>query len=138
MIRVIDGHGQARCRSVSIEPSRQTGRDGLSCGRQTVYTVYTGTILQSIHHDVWLLLLVLVTITIESSESTWTRGSSIAVLANLRRCLTSINVRMVSGFKLARRREMVSRPPEKIRSTATAGFLEFNLSLSSFTCESRH
>lgn len=27
---------------------------------------------------------------------------------------------MVSGLRLARRREMVSRPPEKIRSTATA------------------
>jgi hypothetical protein len=37
-----------------------------------------------------------------------------------RRCLTSIKVLMVSGFKLARRKEIVSRPPEKMRSTATA------------------
>jgi hypothetical protein len=27
---------------------------------------------------------------------------------------------MVSGLRLARRREIVSRPPEKMRSTATA------------------
>ena len=27
---------------------------------------------------------------------------------------------MVSGMRLARRKDMVSRPPEKIRSTATA------------------
>ena len=54
----------------------------------------------------------------QSAESP--RSSCTAVLANLSLCLTSINVRMVSGFKLARRREMVSRPPEKICSTATA------------------
>ncbi|KAJ7692541.1 hypothetical protein B0H17DRAFT_1133020 [Mycena rosella] len=35
-------------------------------------------------------------------------------------CFTIIRVRMMSGFKLARRREMVSRPPEKLCSTATA------------------
>jgi hypothetical protein len=82
--------------------------------------VYTDTILQLIHYNIWLLLLVLITITIESSESIWAKGSFIAVLANLRCCLTSINVRMVFGFKLARHREMVSRSPEKIHSTATA------------------
>jgi len=35
-------------------------------------------------------------------------------------CLTSINVRIVSGRRLALRNEMVSRPPENILSTATA------------------
>lgn len=35
-------------------------------------------------------------------------------------CLTNINVRMVSAFNRARRREIVSLPPEKTRSTATA------------------
>ena len=35
-------------------------------------------------------------------------------------CLTSISVRIVSGWRLARRSDIVSRPPEKIRSTATA------------------
>ena len=34
--------------------------------------------------------------------------------------MTNINVRIVSGWRLARRREIVSRAPEKIRSTATA------------------
>jgi hypothetical protein len=38
--------------------------------------------------------------------------------------LTNIKVLMVSGFKLARRKEMVSRPPEKMRSTATADPLD--------------
>ena len=37
-----------------------------------------------------------------------------------RRCLTNMRVRIVSGFKLALRSEIVSRPPENIRSTATA------------------
>lgn len=33
---------------------------------------------------------------------------------------TNIRILIVSGLRLARRREIVSRPPEKIRSTATA------------------
>jgi hypothetical protein len=57
MIWVIDGHGQARCRTISIEHDGQTGQDGLTCSHQTVYTVYTGTILRLIHYDIWLLLL---------------------------------------------------------------------------------
>ena len=40
--------------------------------------------------------------------------------ANWRQCLTSIKVRIVSGWRLARHIEMVSQPPEKICSTATA------------------
>ena len=43
-----------------------------------------------------------------------------AVRAKRRCCLTNINVRIVSGFKLAQRKDIVSRPPEKIRSTVTA------------------
>ena len=43
-----------------------------------------------------------------------------AVRAKRRRCFTSIKVWMVSGLRLARRNEIISRPPEKIRSTATA------------------
>jgi hypothetical protein len=42
------------------------------------------------------------------------------VRAKCNRFLTSMRIRMVSAWRLARRREMVSRPPEKIRSTATA------------------
>ena len=36
--------------------------------------------------------------------------------ANLSLCLTNISVLIVSGFKLARRNEIVSLPPEKMRS----------------------
>jgi hypothetical protein len=43
-----------------------------------------------------------------------------ALRVNLNLALTNIRVWMVSAFKLARRNPMVSRPPEKIRSTATA------------------
>jgi hypothetical protein len=43
-----------------------------------------------------------------------------AVRARRSRCLTNIRVRIVSGLRFARRREIVSRLPEKIRSTATA------------------
>src|SRR5882762_1506198 len=46
--------------------------------------------------------------------------SWIASHARQRRCFTNIRVRMVSGFKLARRSDIVSLPPEKIHSTATA------------------
>ena len=35
-------------------------------------------------------------------------------------CFKIIKVRMVEGRRLARRKEIVSRPPEKMRSTATA------------------
>ena len=43
-------------------------------------------------------------------------------LASLRINLrfTNIRILMVSGLRLARRRKIVSRPPEKMRSTATA------------------
>jgi hypothetical protein len=37
-----------------------------------------------------------------------------------KRCLTSMRTRIVFGFRLARRNEIVSLPPEKMRSTATA------------------
>ena len=40
--------------------------------------------------------------------------------ASQSRCFTNMRVRMVSGFKLALRREMTSLPLDKIRSTATA------------------
>jgi hypothetical protein len=40
--------------------------------------------------------------------------------ASLKRCFTIMRVRIVPGCKLAHRKEMVSRPPEKMRSTATA------------------
>lgn len=40
--------------------------------------------------------------------------------ARRKRCLTSISFRIVSGRRLALRREIVSRPPENILSTATA------------------
>lgn len=43
-----------------------------------------------------------------------------ALRASLRRCFTSISVRIVSGCRRERLREIVSLPPEKIRSTATA------------------
>ena len=36
--------------------------------------------------------------------------------ASLRCCLTNMRTRIVSGIKLARRKEMVSLPPEKICS----------------------
>ncbi|KAF8064937.1 hypothetical protein FPV67DRAFT_162146 [Lyophyllum atratum] len=40
--------------------------------------------------------------------------------ASLRRCLTSISTLIVSGTRLVRLNDIVSRPPENIRSTATA------------------
>ena len=46
--------------------------------------------------------------------------SSIARRVMHRCCLTSISVWIVSGWRLACRNEIVSRPPEKILSTATA------------------
>jgi len=46
--------------------------------------------------------------------------SWMASRARRRGCLKSIKVRIVSGFKLALRSEIVSLPAEKIRSTATA------------------
>ncbi|KAJ7320965.1 hypothetical protein DFH08DRAFT_818787 [Mycena albidolilacea] len=44
--------------------------------------------------------------------------------ARRRCCLTIIRVQIMSGFKLAHRREMVSQPPDKMRSTATADPME--------------
>lgn len=35
-------------------------------------------------------------------------------------CFASMSIRIVSGLRLARRSDMVSLPPEKIPSTATA------------------
>ena len=46
--------------------------------------------------------------------------SSMACHVTRKCCLTSINVRIVSGHRLALHNEMVSRPPENILSTATA------------------
>ena len=46
--------------------------------------------------------------------------SSMARHVTRKCCLTSINVRIVSGRRLALRNEMVSRPPENILLTATA------------------
>ena len=46
--------------------------------------------------------------------------SWIAPRARHRRCLTNIRVRMVSGLRLARRSEIVSRAPENMCLTATA------------------
>ena len=64
--------------------------------------------------------------------------------ASLRCCLTSISTLIVSGTKLARRREMVSLPPEKIRSTATAEpkwcriSLNWNLNSNSLTWDRKY
>ncbi len=44
----------------------------------------------------------------------------IALRSRWRRCFISMRTRIISGLRLARLSEMVSRPPEKIRSTATA------------------
>ena len=46
--------------------------------------------------------------------------SSMACHITHKCCLTSINVRIVSGHRLALCNEMVSHPPENILSTATA------------------
>jgi len=43
-----------------------------------------------------------------------------AMRASCKCCLTSIRVLIVSGFKLERCRDIVSRPPKKMCSTATA------------------
>jgi hypothetical protein len=43
-----------------------------------------------------------------------------AFRANRNLAFTNIRVLMVSAFRLARRSPIVSRPPENIRSTATA------------------
>src|SRR3984957_13763145 len=57
-------------------------------------------------------------------EGTVPRRHRVCQLAFSRaRCscfLTSMSVRMVSAWRLERRRDIVSRPPEKILSTATA------------------
>ena len=51
------------------------------------------------------------------------------ICASLSRCLTSIRTRIVSGIKLAQRKEIVSLPPEKMHSTATAEPAVLNLVL---------
>src|SRR5208282_5740176 len=51
--------------------------------------------------------------------STWI-SNFISSRARISFLFTNISIRMVSGLRLARRREMVSRPPENILSTATA------------------
>jgi hypothetical protein len=44
-----------------------------------------------------------------------------AVQARHDHCFTNINVLIALGWRLARRREIISRLPEKIHSTATGG-----------------
>ena len=51
------------------------------------------------------------------------------IRASLSRCLTSIRTRIVSGIKLARCKEIVSLPPEKMCSTAMAKPAALNLVL---------
>jgi len=50
----------------------------------------------------------------------WRRATLARARVRCSRFLTSISIRMVLALRLARRRDMVSRPPEKILSTATA------------------
>ena len=53
-------------------------------------------------------------------EAQWRREELALARARCNRFLTSIKVWMVSAQRLARRREIVSRPPRNILSTATA------------------
>lgn len=57
---------------------------------------------------------------IKNSNNQASSSLADATRASFNRCLTNMRTRTVSGTKLARRNEIVSRPPEKIRSTATA------------------
>lgn len=51
----------------------------------------------------------------------------IATRSRRRRCFMIMRTRIVSGFRLERLKEIVSRPPEKMRSTATAEPISYHL-----------